>query len=143
MSVFCFALEFKEGLNMNEPAKPTRAEYKTIIERCFTAFNAKDRETIEGLFSSLFTFTSPYDDAIDRATYFERCWPNSDRIRQHIIERIFVEGNEAFVTYRAITFEGKEFRNTEFFTFEGTQISSVNVYFGVTYDRGIFVMNQK
>jgi ketosteroid isomerase-like protein len=117
---------------MNEPATPTPAEYKTIIERCFTAFNAKDRETIEGLFSSLFTFTSPYDDAIDRATYFERCWPNSDRIRQHVIERIFVEGNAAFVTYRAITFEGKEFRNTEFFTFEGTQISSVNVYFGAT-----------
>jgi hypothetical protein len=77
---------------MNEPDKPTSAEYKTIIERCFTAFNAKDRETIEGLFSSLFTFTSPYDDAIDRATYFERCWPNSDRLRQHIIEGIFVEG---------------------------------------------------
>jgi hypothetical protein len=95
----------KEELNMNEPDKPTSAEYKTIIERCFTAFNAKDRETIEGLFSSLFTFTSPYDDAIDRATYCERCWPNSDRIRQHVIERIFVEGNAAFVTYRAITFE--------------------------------------
>jgi hypothetical protein len=104
--------------------------------------NAKDRETIEGLFSSMFTFTSPYDDAIDRATYFERCWPNSDRLRQHIIESIFVEGNEAFVTYRAITFEGKECRNTEFFTFEGKQISSVNVYFGATSDRGIFEIDR-
>jgi ketosteroid isomerase-like protein len=128
---------------MNEPDKLTSAEYKTIIERCFTAFNEKDRETMEGLLSNTFTFTSQYDNAIDRATYFERCWPNTDRIRQHEIERIFVKGNEAFVTYRAITFEGKEFRNTEFFTFEGTQISSVNVYFGATSDRGIFVINQK
>jgi hypothetical protein len=84
MSAFCFALEFKEGLNMNEPDKPTPTEYKTIIERCFTAFNAKDRETIEGLFSSLFTFTSPYDDAIDRATYFERCWPNSPYLQDYL-----------------------------------------------------------
>jgi hypothetical protein len=124
---------------MNEPDKPTSAEYKTIIERCFTAFNAKDRETIEGLFSSLFTFTSPYDDAIDRATYFERCWPNSDRIRQHFIERIFVEENEAFVTYRSTTVEGMEFQNTEFFTFEGKQIASVKVYFGATYKDAILV----
>jgi ketosteroid isomerase-like protein len=126
---------------MNEPDKPTPAESKTIIEQCFTAFNTQDLETMEGVLSNTFTFTSPYDDAIDRATYFERCWPNSDRIRQHEIERIFVEGNEAFVTYRAITFEGKEFRNTEFFTFEGKQISSINVYFGATYERGIFVRN--
>jgi ketosteroid isomerase-like protein len=128
---------------MNEPDKPTSTEYKTIIERCFIAYNAKDRDTVEGLLSDTFTFTSPYDDAIDRATYFERCWPNSDRIRQHVIERIFVEGNEAFVTYRAITVEGIEFQNTEFFTFEGKQIASVNVYFGATYKDGIFVKKQE
>ena len=127
---------------MNEPDKPTPTEYKTIIEQCFTAFNTQDGATMAGLLSNTFTFTSPYDNAIDRAIYFERCWPNSDRIRQHEIERIFVEGNEAFVTYRAITVESKEFRNTEFFTFEGKQISSINVYFGATYERGIFVMNQ-
>ncbi|MBW4640123.1 MAG: hypothetical protein KME05_18220 [Gloeocapsa sp. UFS-A4-WI-NPMV-4B04] len=63
--------------------------------------------------TSTFTFTSPYDDAIDRATYFERCWLNSAHIRQHVLERIFIEGNEAFVTYRVITFEGMEFRNTD------------------------------
>lgn len=98
---------------------------------------------IEGLLTSTFTFTSPYDDAIDRATYFERCWPNSAHIRQHVLERIFIEGNEAFVTYRVITFEGMEFRNTEFFTFEGRQISSVNVYFGAAYNNsGVFIKKQ-
>lgn len=127
---------------MNEPDKPTPAEYEATIKRCFTAYNAKDRDTVERLLSSTFTFTSPYDNGIDRATYFERCWPNSDRIRQHVLEHIFVEGNEAFVTYRAITFEGMEFRNTEFFTFDGAQISSVNVYFGATYKHGIFVTKQ-
>lgn len=126
-----------------ERDKITPADCKAMIERCFTAYNAKDRVTVEGLLSSAFTFTSPYDDAIDRATYFERCWTNRDRIRQHILERIFVEGNEAFVTYRAITFEGMEFQNTEFFTFEGEQISSVNGYFGTAYQQGNFVSKQE
>lgn len=127
---------------MNEQNKPAPIDRKAIIERCFTAYNAKDRATIEGLLTSTFTFTSPYDDVIDRATYFERCWSNSDRIRQHILQCIFVEGNEAFVTYRAITFEGMEFRNTEFFTFEGRQISSITVYFGAAYNSGVFIKKQ-
>ncbi|NQE37829.1 nuclear transport factor 2 family protein [Microcoleus asticus] len=128
---------------MIEPDNQASAQRKATIERCFAAYNAKDRATVERLLSSTFTFTSPYDDGIDRATYFERCWPNSDRIRQHAIERIFVEGDEAFVTYRATTFEGMEFRNTEFFTFEGEQISSVTVYFGAAYRGGIFIKKQE
>jgi hypothetical protein len=66
---------------MNPQNKTAPIDRKAIIEQCFTAYNAKDRATIEGLLTSTFTFTSPYDDAIDRATYFQRCWSMSDRIR--------------------------------------------------------------
>lgn len=104
---------------MIERDKQAPAERKAMIELLFAAYNTKDRATVEELLTSTFTFTCPYDDAIDRDMYFERCWPNSDRIRKYVLERIFVEGDEAFVTYRAITCEGMEFRNTEFFTFEG------------------------
>ena len=113
-----------------------------IIRHCFGAYKSKDRKALEELLSDDFTFTSPYDDAIDKATYFERCWPNSEQIREHVIERIFREDDAAFVTYKCITDDGKEFRNTEFFTFMGDRIKTVDVYFGATYRNGAFVKQQ-
>jgi ketosteroid isomerase-like protein len=109
------------------------------IRKLFAAFLSQDRATADDILANTFTFTSPYDDSIDKATYFERCWPNSGHIKSHTIEKLFVEGDEAFVLYHIATDDGKEFRNTEFFTFSGEQISSVTVYFGATYKDGAFV----
>ena len=111
---------------------------KDIVRRSYRAFNEQDRGEIERLLAPDFTFTSPLDDAIDRAAYFERCWPNSEYIREHVIERIFVEGDAAFVTYSATTHEGLQFCNTEYMTFAGDQIASVDVYFGASYQDGAF-----
>jgi ketosteroid isomerase-like protein len=111
----------------------------TIIRNCFEAYRRKERSLIEPLLADDLRFTSPYDDAIDRATYFERCWPNSDRILKHEIETLIVEGDEAFVTYKAFAINGNEFRNTEFFRFRDSQIVSINVYFGASYKDGTFV----
>src|SRR5712672_426003 len=104
-----------------------------LIRSYFAAYESGDRRVIEDGFADDFTFTSPYDDAIDKAAYFERCWPNSERIRSHILERIFERGDEAFVLYKCITNDGDEFHNTEFFTFEGDRIRQVSVYFGASY----------
>jgi ketosteroid isomerase-like protein len=87
---------------------------------------------IEELLAADFTFTSPHDDHIDRKTYFERCWPFSDEVRAFEIERLFENGHQAFVTYRAEQKDGKQFRNTEFFTVEDNKIKEVEVYFGRT-----------
>ena len=95
---------------------------------------------MEAAFTDDFTFTSPYDDRIDKATYFERCWPNSERIiKGHVIERISEQGDGAFVTYLCATKAGDEFRNTEFLTFDGDRISAIDVYFGASYRDGEFV----
>jgi Domain of unknown function (DUF4440) len=48
-----------------------------LIRIYFKAYEAKDRSALESTLSDDFTFTSPHDDHIDRATYLERCWPNS------------------------------------------------------------------
>ena len=69
----------------------------------------------------------------------ERCWKNSDWIERHELERIFVEGDDAFVTYRCVAKGGKTFRNTEFFVFDGDKVKRIDVYFGATYDNGKFV----
>ena len=59
--------------------------------------------------------------------------------RDQNIESIFVQSDKAFVTYRCATANGKSYRNTEFLTFSGERIASVNVYFGAAYQDGVFV----
>ena len=70
----------------------TKAE---IIASCFAAYRAKDRTMIEELLTDDFTFTSPWDDNIDKAAYFAKCWPNCERQRSeaHIRFTPLLEGN--------------------------------------------------
>jgi ketosteroid isomerase-like protein len=110
-----------------------------IIRAIFAAYISNDRKAVEDSFTDDFRFTSPYDDEIDKATYFARCWRVSDWIERHELEKIFVEGDEAFVTYKCLAKGGKNFRNTEFFTFEGDKIKRIDVYFGASYQKGVFV----
>jgi ketosteroid isomerase-like protein len=109
------------------------------IRAIFAAYLSNDRKAVEDALADDFRFTSPYDDEIDKATYFVRCWRNTDWIERHELERIFVEGDEAFVTYKCIAKGGKNFRNTEFFSFEGDKIKRIDVYFGATYENGVFI----
>ena len=52
-----------------------------IARAAYEAYVAKDRAAIERLITPDFHFTSPLDNRIDRATYFARCWPNSETIK--------------------------------------------------------------
>jgi ketosteroid isomerase-like protein len=113
-----------------------------IIRAIFAAYMSNDRKVVEDALTDDFRFTSPYDDEIDKTTYFERCWRNSDWIERHQLEKIIADGNEAFVTYRCVAKGGKKFRNTEFFTFAGDRVSRIDVYFGATYENGAFVKQQ-
>ena len=114
----------------------TRAE---IIRGLFAAYLANDRQAVAEALTADFRFTSPYEDAIDKATYFERCWRNADWIERHELEKILVEGDEAFVTYNCVAKSGNNFRNTEFFAFDGDRIKRIDVDFGATYENGVFV----
>ena len=101
-----------------------------VICKYFAAFLAQDRKTLEEGLSLDFTFTSPYDDHISKETFFERCLPGSLNFRGLEIEKLFVEGDEAFMRYKAELKDGSTFRNTEFIRVEGNQIKDVEVYFG-------------
>ena len=113
-----------------------------IIRALFAAYLSSDRKAVEDALTDDFRFTSPYDDALDKATYFERCWKNSGWIARHELEKIFVQGDEAFVTYKCVAKDGNSFRNTEFFVFAGDKVRSIDVYFGATYRDGVFVRQQ-
>jgi ketosteroid isomerase-like protein len=115
------------------------ADKAEIVRALFAAYLANDRKFVEDTLAEDFRFTSPYDDNIDKATYFERCWRNSDWIERHDLERILVEDDAAFVTYHCHAKGGRSFRNTEFFSFAGDRIKRIDVYFGATYQDGAFV----
>jgi len=101
-----------------------------LIRKYFAAFLANDKKTLEEGLSDDFTFTSPRDDHISKATFFERCLPGSENFQTHQIEKLFVNGNEAFVRYQAELKDGTTFRNTEYIRIEGNKIREVEVYFG-------------
>ena len=105
-----------------------------LARDAFRAYETADRRLIERLLADDFTFYSPADVGIDRATYFERCWPNAELIRSYDFERIVQSGDEVIVTYEAEKTDGKRFRNTEVLTFDGDKIRRVEVYFGWNLD---------
>src|SRR5258708_5456704 len=101
-----------------------------IARACYTAYVTKDRSAIEPLIADDFHFTSPLDNRINRATYFERCWPNSERTEGFHFIQLLADGDRVFVTYEAQVKGGRGFRNTEILTFRDAQIIEAEVYFG-------------
>lgn len=110
-----------------------------LVRGYFAAYQADKRDVVAAILSDDFTFTSPYDDAIDSATFFERCWPKSPVFRAMAIELICEDEDAAFVLYRCETLDGKAFRNTELHRFRGDKLRAVEVYFGASYRNGVFV----
>ncbi|MGG5824053.1 nuclear transport factor 2 family protein [Falsiroseomonas sp. HW251] len=101
-----------------------------LVSSLFAAFSNGDRETAERLIAPDFHFTSPFDNGIDRASYFAICWPNSGSIAAFDLEHILEAGGKVAVTYVARTQDGRCFRNTEVMTCRNGQIAAVEVYFG-------------
>jgi len=114
-------------------------DFERLIRNLFAAYLANDRQQVGDALADDFRFTSPFDDDLDKATYFERCWRDTCWIARQDIERIFVRGNEAFVTYHCLARDGRSFRNTEFFTFEGGKVRRIEVYFGAAWQDDRFL----
>ncbi|MCV9998007.1 nuclear transport factor 2 family protein [Pararhizobium sp. YC-54] len=100
------------------------------VRGLFAAYLANRKDEVSDMLTEDFTFSSPRDDHIDKAAYFERCWPQPPVFRAIHIERISLEDNEALVRYRADKQDGGAFRNVEVIRFHGDRIASVDVYFG-------------
>ncbi|HKE78457.1 MAG TPA: nuclear transport factor 2 family protein [Solirubrobacteraceae bacterium] len=101
-----------------------------LARATYEAFAAGDRQRIEELLADDLTFSSPTDVGLDRAGYFERCWPGSGSARAFTFERLFEVGDEVVVTYEAERPDGTRFRNTEVLGFDGDKIRAVEVYWG-------------
>ena len=86
---------------------------------------------MQPILSDGFTFTSPAgDDHINLSRYKERCWPNAYKTKRFDLEKIVVDGDEAYVTYNGWTTGDKLFRNTERFKFKDGKIIENECFFG-------------
>lgn len=103
----------------------------SLAKAVYRAYETGDRDLIETLIAPEFTFHSPADEAgLDRAGYFERCWPNGESLAKFDFVRLIEDGDEVVVTYEATRTDGSRFRNTEVLTFADDQQVRAEVYFG-------------
>jgi hypothetical protein len=105
--------------------------HEKVIKQYYGAYEKKDWLMLELILDDGFTFTSPAgDDHINIKLYKEKCWPNAYNTKKFDLEKIMIDGDDAFVTYNGWTTDGKLFRNTERFKFKEGKIKENECFFG-------------
>jgi ketosteroid isomerase-like protein len=102
----------------------------TVARACLKAYVDKDRAALEALLADDYHFTSPIDNALDRATYLRICWPNSAAMTDVDDIHEVDDGDRAFIVYETRTSAGKRFRNCEMHTVRDGKLVATEVYFG-------------
>jgi ketosteroid isomerase-like protein len=102
----------------------------STVRAALQAYVDKDRAAIERLVADDYRFTSPLDNALDRAAYLRICWPNSRAMKRFEVVHAVQQGEQAVVIYEAETTAGKRFRNCEAHIVRGGRLISTEVYFG-------------
>ena len=101
------------------------------VRALFAAYLAQDRAAAEALVAERFVFTSPQDDHIDRAAFFERCFPTAARLDwQTLLEVVAANERDVFVLYEYQLTTGERHRNTEVITVEDGRAVETQVFFG-------------
>jgi hypothetical protein len=107
-----------------------RMSPRRLAQRLYEAFAAGDRKFFEKHLAESFTFSSPLDVGLDRAGYFERCWPGAGQHQKFNFLRLIEHDDEVVVTYEMTKPNGEKGRNTEILRVKDNKIISVEVYFG-------------
>ena len=111
-------------------------DMKELAKSYYRAFERHDRDFMEKHLAPDFTFTSPFDEHIDRAAYFRRCWPQTPLHQKFDFVAVMQDGDRVFVAYDATmrmpnaTHPDARFRNAELMTFKDGLLHSVEVFFG-------------
>jgi ketosteroid isomerase-like protein len=112
------------------------SDLREIAKAYYRAYERLDRSFMEENLAPDFTFTSPFDDHIDRAAYFNRCWPKQPLHQKFDFVTVMQEGDRVFVAYDCTmhipntTHPEARFRNAELMTFERAKLKNVEVFFG-------------
>jgi hypothetical protein len=101
-----------------------------LVRDSYRAFAKADRELAERIMGAELHFHAPPDPDLDRAGYFDRCWPGAGSGTRFEFVRLLEHGEEVVVTYEATRADGSRFRNTEIHTVREGKIVEIEVYFG-------------
>ncbi|MEV6050874.1 nuclear transport factor 2 family protein [Streptomyces sp. NPDC052107] len=103
----------------------------SVVEAALRHYRSQDREAALPLYADDFTFTSPQDDHIGKAAFFERCFPTADRFtEQRILHLVAADEEVVFVQYEYELTSGERHRNMEAVTVRDGLIREVQVFFG-------------
>jgi ketosteroid isomerase-like protein len=107
-------------------------EANVVVARSvLVAYREQDRASAEALLADRLTFTSPQDDHIDRAAYFERCFPTADRfVSQTLLHAVALDEHDVLLAYEYELGSGERYRNTEIITIEAGRVVEIQVFFG-------------
>jgi ketosteroid isomerase-like protein len=105
-------------------------KYQTFIKDCFRAWHARDWDFVASNLADDFTFTSPYDDHLNRHEFKIKCWDAIKEIGEFEIVTIVEGDTEAFVRYKN-SINGQKVQNAEHFVFEDDKVKAVTVFFGL------------
>ena len=100
------------------------------VRAVFDTYRRLDADGFRALLHPDFRFTSPYDDAIDRDAFMERCWPGVHQLKGHELKQVAADGETALILYEAEMASGERFRNMERFIFRDGLLFSIEVFFG-------------
>jgi uncharacterized protein (TIGR02246 family) len=107
-----------------------KAELETAAKQYVKNWETAERDEMEARLGNGFTFTSPRDDHIDGAAFFERCWPAAGKIALKV-ERVAALGpKDCLVVYEAKGEKGA-FRNVELLRFDGNRLLAAEVFSGL------------
>jgi ketosteroid isomerase-like protein len=107
-----------------------------LAKSYYRAYETGDRSVVEKAMAPGFTFTSPFDDHIEREDYFRRCWPSQPIHSKFHFVSVARDGDSVVIVYRVEMRTGTAvhpdatFRNAERMTFENGKLKSVEVFFG-------------
>lgn len=104
--------------------------YKNKIEKILKAWADRNWDFVENNLAEDFTFTTQYEDHINKRDFKEKCWDTITQIGEFEIVTVVEGEREAFVRYKN-TINNEKVQNAEQFVFDDDdQIKSVTVFFG-------------
>jgi len=110
-----------------------------LIEKAksyYRAYEHHDPDAVARELAEGFTFTSPFDDVIDREHYFRRCWPKEALHQKFDFLAVAQDGERVMVAYRCTmrrpnaVHPDMTFCNSEMLSFENGKLKAVTVFFG-------------
>ncbi|GGJ27145.1 nuclear transport factor 2 family protein [Streptomyces brasiliensis] len=102
-----------------------------VVEAAFRHYRSQNRDAALPLYADDFTFTSPQDDHIGKAPFFDRCFPTASRFRQQRLLTVTPASPELVLVYYEYELTtGERYRNMEAITVREGLIHDVQVFFG-------------